>query len=1061
MKRNRPVSEQKENETRTKRVNKSNDEKNRQPSKKPEFAPIILFAVALLFEISLIFSDELGFAGESVRNLLCGIFGAVCYIAPVGLMVLAFFFFDIRRHRSMPIKAVAFSVFTVFFSITQSLFSDPSLSNAENISVYYNNGIAGVGGGAVGGLFGMLIALAVEPMLAGIITSLICLVALSFFIGPSRAGVWKYVFKKSAPREKKIHTPAPRKSEKPVKTEEKAVDLPKTAEPSAIEPTNVETVVSEPPKQKEKKTPDPFIYGDEFMASEAPAEINLVPFTQTKSASAPTPQPEEPRRPSVSQPQPSVYRTNENPMTAMRTGAQKIGSSRAYSPFAQPFFEEENTSAQPAQHSRHQVSGTSQEPPRAYSPFANPLASMKNDEETKTERSHTPQAYIACGAQYPSAQTQNEQPSFVEFTPRQQNIQNAVPDGAPQMIDVSDLSSNTDCEKKNGLFNKMFRREDHADTHDIYTEEPCPTIAENVEEEVFEPDPVAFKSVRRTQSAQNTQDAAIKPDYYAPPFDMDDDTDEEEYADDEDEMDDEINPIPEPPKADKDTQVRMVYGSEPRYPDYVYPTFDLLDPVKPMNQISEQEILDIRNKLLDKLASFRIEATLSGYSVGPTITRYEITPGSGVKVRQITALTEDLALALESDGVRIAAVSGKSVIGVEVPNEKVSTVSLRALLENRDFINARSLVTVCVGLTVTGKPIYMDIDDMPHVLIAGETKSGKSVAINCMILSLLYRASPDEVQLIMIDPKRVELNIYSKIPHLVMPVIDDPKRAAAALRWAVNEMDRRYMLLDKMGVRNREEYCEMRKSDPTMECMPQIIIVIDELADLMLQVREYVEELINRLAAMARACGMHLLVGTQRPSVDIITGLIKANIPARIAFKVSSAQDSRIILGGVGAEKLLGRGDMLYQATGAGRKRIQGAFVSGSEIKRLTKFIIDNNGEAEFDPEILKSLDAEVDRMNKSSKKSTYTDEDEDNGTVDGYEPDFDLLCRAIEYILETGKTSTNNIQRILHVGFNRAADIVDALEDMGFLSARDGNRPREVQVTWEMYEEWKMRKQL
>ena len=509
----------------------------------------------------------------------------------------------------------------------------------------------------------------------------------------------------------------------------------------------------------------------------------------------------------------------------------------------------------------------------------------------------------------------------------------------------------------------------------------------------------------------------------------------------------------------KEDAERMSYRdhSEKFYPNYVYPSSVLLEQRSVETTVTEDDVVDVRNKLLGKLASFKIEASLVGYSAGPSITRYELAPGPGVTVKAITNRIEDISLELQSDGVRIATVPGKSVIGIEVPNKKVSVVSLRSLIENRDFMESKSKITVCVGLTVTGKPIYMDIDDMPHVLIAGQTKSGKSVAINCMLLSLLYRTTPDEVQLILIDPKRVELNIYSKVPHLVMPVIDDPQRAAAALRWAVCEMERRYEMMDNLGVRNRDEYYELKAQDPSLEYLPQIVIIIDELADLMLQVREHVETLINRLAAKARACGIHLVVGTQRPSVDIVTGLIKANIPARISFQVSSSADSRIILGAVGAEKLLGRGDMLYQATGAGRVRVQGAFVSSSEIKRVTKFIIDNNGEAVFDPEVMRQLDVETDKINKTNKKAPA--EDADSGSyVDSSEADFEYICKAMEYVFESGVTTTNNIQRRLRIGFNRAADIVDALENLGFISRRNGSKPRDILIDPEQFEQWKVR---
>ncbi len=1026
--------------------------------------PFVLLVVSILLESCLLFPNSTGVLGQAVRNFMCGLFGAVSYLIPAGLLMLALCFFEIRRCRSMVMKLVTLSMFVLFFSACQSVAGDPALTEAPTLSVLYDNGTVGVGGGAVGGLFGRLMIFAFDKPLSIVLSVVICLISLSLFVGAKKMGLWHYAFTEAGKRihrkEKTTSTGAKAQSES--SSNETKPDAVSTQIAQTAQPTVIENTVSAPaPKPEQLKEPepiseryfispdyDPFLFGSELdsksrtsMPSSAMPSVSTAPDTTAVTAPVQKPQP---------------VRTNENPMTARAVVRKRTsGGGDSWSPFSDPFHEQNRAEEQSYKSYRPTDNGGEQ---RSYSPFSDPFASMKDSENPRPRINQAPQSYIACGANYPNSQGSSSSGSE-----------------AP-----SDSQDEEGRQKKSRVLN-FLRRPSEGGIDDIYSEEvnvrqSSPSFKPS-EQPISEPRAYTEHQTPKTsiyaeqpqpttQQAQSCQQKdwqrpqphAVDPDFYRPPFDMNDEY-ENEDEDDEIEVD---QPEYERPTADSNGgSIRQVYGAEPRYPNYAYPQFDLLDPPKPLNQISDEVVMEVRNTLLEKLASFRVEATLSGYSIGPTITRYEITPGPGVKVRQITALTDDLALALQSDGVRIATVSGKSVIGVEVPNEKVSVVSLRALLESREFINAKSRITVCVGLTVTGKPVYMDIDDMPHVLIAGETKSGKSVAINCMILSLLYRASPDEVQLILIDPKRVELNIYSKIPHLIMPVIDDPKRAAAALRWAVNEMDRRYMLLDKMGVRNREEYCELRKQDPSLELMPQIIIVIDELADLMLQVREYVEELINRLAAMARACGIHLLVGTQRPSVDIITGLIKANIPARIAFKVSSAQDSRIILGGIGAEKLLGRGDMLYQATGAGRMRIQGAFVSGAEIKRLTNFLIERNGPADFDPEILRSLDAEMDRMNKSSKKSTYTDDDEDSGTVDGYEPDFDLLCRAIEYILETGKTSTNVIQRVLHIGFNRAADIVDTLEDMGFLSAREGNRPREVQVTWEMYEEWKLRKQL
>ncbi len=562
--------------------------------------------------------------------------------------------------------------------------------------------------------------------------------------------------------------------------------------------------------------------------------------------------------------------------------------------------------------------------------------------------------------------------------------------------------------------------EPELDDAEVYTEE--------TDEKISEPVPEAAKSVFDTPVYQPAAAPATKPT-------AEDDTDEENTA--------KINPF------SKYTRLR--------YPRYHKPPTDLLDPVDSSGGVSEQEIYEVQSKLHDVFKNFNVNASVTGYSIGPSITRYEITPGPGVKARQISALGEDISLALQSEkrkgDIRIVTVQGKSVMGVEVPNSKTKKVSLRALIENKDFRDAKSKITACIGLTVSGKPVFMNIDDMPHVLVAGQTKSGKSVAINCMIISLIYRASPDEVQLLLIDPKRVELSIYNDIPHMVMPVIDDPKRAAAALKWAVAEMERRYDLLNKAHVRNRDEYYLYRDQNPDFEYMPQIVIIIDELADLMLQVKEHVESLINRLAAMARACGMHIIIGTQRPSVDVVTGLIKANIPTHIAFKVASNTDSKVILGNIGAEKLLGRGDMLYHPTGSNQIRAQGAFVDTPEIKRILNFIIEKNGKAEYDPEIMLALQEETDKLNKVEKKSAMMSED---FAIDGYDPDFDLLCQAAELVLQLGKVSKNVIQRRLNIGFNRTANIVDKLVDMGFMTEPQGQKPGEVLIDWKTYEEWK-----
>lgn len=1032
----------------TVRQGQSKNGRGKAKNKSYNFVPFILLTVSLLVETLLIFHKEAGVVGGAVHGIFTGLFGAVAYLIPAGILVLGFCFFDIMKNRTIVLKSVMLALSALFFAAAHSIIALDTLGSASvSVSAYFDGGVRGEGGGLFGGLIGKLFVAMFGRGFGAAAAIIVCLCALAFFIGASPFGLWQYPARKVSEKLASIRS-GRRGDDYQNQSLKGKGDARQNGEITVIQggadaspvlrtdasPRTIETTISSASVSNSS-----FKYGSSLNSqsnTEPAFNIDLRnndSYSEVNTASAPG---------STA----FAGRTSENPMTAgyTRIPTDKSGKPRAYSPFANPFVSMEDVFGKNAQTQKKQTQSSSADGKgRAYSPFADPIASMNDPRRNHMANDLPPQSYIACGASFGSGRDSSEKGSSDSSVHEENSSDSEVHrqgEAFSANIGGSGFSGNVSA-AQSGSYNPTSAQT--VPTAPIFRELPKVTLAdddysEDVEDDDDDDDTPPFDMADEipvraaTPRAELRRVTPAKETFFR---DEPDEPDEEEY----------------------DRAPGCGYRSEPRYPDYRYPQFDLLEPQGEMKTISEEEILEIRNKILGKLESFRVKAELTGYSVGPTITRYELMPGPGVKVKQITSLIEDLSLELKSDGVRIATVPGKSVIGVEVPNEKVSVVALRSLIENRDFINAKSKITVCVGLTVTGKPVYMDIDDMPHVLIAGETKSGKSVAINCMILSLLYRASPDEVQLILIDPKRVELNIYSKVPHLVMPVIDDPRRAAAALQWAVNEMERRYILMDKLGVRDRGEYYELKSREPSLEHMPQIVVVIDELADLMLQVREHVEEQINRLAAKARACGIHLLVGTQRPSVDIITGLIKANIPARISFKVSSAADSRIILGGIGAEKLLGRGDMLYQATGAGRMRVQGAYVNGAEIKRVTKYIIDENGSAQFDPEVMHALDSEYDKMTKPQKKnSSYSADDDDDGVVDGYEPDFELLCRAIEYVIDSGKTATNNIQRYLRVGFNRAADIVDRMEELGFISAKNGSKPRDVLVNWEMYEEWK-----
>ena len=481
-------------------------------------------------------------------------------------------------------------------------------------------------------------------------------------------------------------------------------------------------------------------------------------------------------------------------------------------------------------------------------------------------------------------------------------------------------------------------------------------------------------------------------------------------------------------------------------PEYVFPPVDLLQQGPAKYSSDPKEIEENAEQLQRVLQDFRIPIKEISYSCGPTITRYEIKPEAGVRVKQIANLVDDISMALARSGVRIEApIPGKAAVGIEVPNEKPAAVKLRNLIETTEFTEHKSKLASCLGADVSGKPVVFDIEKMPHLLVAGTTGSGKSVCINSIIMSILYHAKPSEVKLLLIDPKKVEFKIYKDIPHLCCRIISDPKKAAGALNSAVNEMEKRFELIEEVGVRNITGYNEATKNDPDKPFMPRMVIIIDEFADLMMTAKDEVETAVVRIAQKARAAGIHLIIGTQRPSVDVITGLIKANVPSRIAFTVMSQVDSRTILDGAGAEKLCGRGDMLYAPVGASKpQRVQGAFVSDEEVEAVVEFVKGNNAPVIYDQEFEMSIDNEAAKCGNAPDKSG-------GGDFKGGSGDDDpKLFEAAELAIDAGKISTSLLQRRLEVGYGRAAKIIDRLEEMGFVGPADGNKPRKILVTRE-----------
>ena len=485
---------------------------------------------------------------------------------------------------------------------------------------------------------------------------------------------------------------------------------------------------------------------------------------------------------------------------------------------------------------------------------------------------------------------------------------------------------------------------------------------------------------------------------------------------------------------------------------YHYPPVELLRSGDGSSVDGTEEMRQNADRLSDTLQSFGIEAHIINVTRGPSVTRYELELSRGIKLSKVTNLADDIALSLGASGVRIAAIPDKiSVVGIEVPNRIVSVVLARDVIDSPEFRKSKSRISFAVGKDIGGNRIIGDIAKLPHMLIAGTTGSGKSVCMNSLIISLLYKAKPDEVKLIMVDPKMVELGVYNGVPHLLIPVVTDPKKAAGALQWAVTEMMRRYRMMADAGVRDLESYNKIAEATEEQEKMPQIIVVIDELADLMLVAAKEVEESICRVAQMGRAAGMHLVIATQRPSADVITGLMKANIPSRIAFAVASAMESRIILDTAGAEKLVGKGDMLYAPLGQGKpKRVQGCFITDAEVQSVVDYIKKNDS-AQYSAEIQEDIERRAVQGGKGSPAAASAAMDEPE-TDAGDE----MMPAAVEVLLETGQASVSMLQRRLKLGYARAARIMDELEEKGIVGPFEGSKPRQMLITREQWQAMK-----
>lgn len=505
---------------------------------------------------------------------------------------------------------------------------------------------------------------------------------------------------------------------------------------------------------------------------------------------------------------------------------------------------------------------------------------------------------------------------------------------------------------------------------------------------------------------------------------------------------------PEKERSASNTAQNAAAAPIPEEKPYSFPPVDLLAPSASKPVDCSGELKTNSSRLIDTLSSFNIEAHIVNITRGPSVTRYEIQLNRGVKYSRITSLSEDIALSLGASNVRIAPIPDKMAIGIEVPNTAVETVYIRDVISSAEFKRGKSPLTFAVGKDISGMCVAGDISKMPHMLIAGTTGSGKSVCINSMLISLLYKSSPEDLRLIMVDPKMIELGCYNGIPHLLIPVVTDPKKAAGALGWAVTEMMKRYKLFSEYNVRDLDSYNAVIKNVEGGEKLPRIVIVIDELADLMLVAAHEVEEAVCRIAQMARAAGMHLIIATQRPSADVITGLMKANIPSRIAFAVASQIESRIILDTTGAEKLIGRGDMLFYPLGFGKPlRVQGCLISSPEVEAVVNFV-KQSGTADYSEEVMQQIEKQV--SDNDSKNPSCADPDD---------ADDEIMDDAIGVAVEVGSVSVSMLQRKLKLGYSRAARIVDQMEERGIVGPYEGAKPRAVLISKEQWNEMMMRK--
>ena len=1049
------------NNTTSKKTNSA--EKRTQKSVSPkkdntvmrQIAPYILAAAAVLLGVCVIFGE--GKVGGGLRDIFTGLFAGGAYVLPVLMLVRTFLWNRDSEEGQLTSRSVCLGVEFVF--VTMFLHAVGGGQNTLSLKTHFSDGVNLVGGGVFGGLFGELLLMGF-----GKVCTIIIIVAVLVLLGLFIAGITpKTVFIFIA---YKIRFAGEKRREKRQLSEEKR----RNAQPTRAKIREEEYLAY----LREKKQRD-------RDAKKAQSEERKNPARSGEPGEQ-IPMPA---------PQATVYRVRKRRIADLDI---PVSGTIDEENTAEAVSEEDTVSAAEVKAALEDTSVDSSAVDEKIFDEVMRRTRERIEKSRKTEdmRESVPEgrrSYVPAGREMQAERKPVEILTPADDFSADESMPSEVKAGdVLDAVEIASLSIHEKTKMTSGSAD--YEISGNASAFDFDEPDPCAGGYEPERDDMTNEEPSYGYASDVPESEEDDDE---------PPFDMsegivkgmpekkpakpkkaDDETDTVKLATSADdsgfdmtkifvnpadaELIDKLSEQYRQPLEVQRTVVSApaqapVKPAKPSIPPYQFPPTDILaeDPGSGNEDIKD-ELQENAVKLVETLRSFNVKTKIVDISRGPTITRYELMPEPGVRVRSVQNLVDDIALNLATTGVRIEApIPGKAAVGIEVPNKKQTTVHLRKLLEDPRFTGAKSQLTVALGEDVAGEAVYFDIGKMPHLLIAGATGAGKSVCINSVITSLLYKASPEDVKLILIDPKKVELSIYNGIPHLLVPVISEPKKAAGSLSWAVGEMERRYGLLESVGVRDIKGFNELTKNDPDYEYMPRIVIVIDELADLMMTASDDVEDSICRIAQKARAAGMHLIIGTQRPSVDVITGLIKANVPSRIAFRTSSQIDSRTIIDVGHAANLIGMGDMLFNPVGALKpRRVQGAYVSESDVEEVVAYIKNMNSAYDnFDQEkIVNEIEREAQKCGVVSGKGKAAAASADD---DGDEED-PMLKSAVELAIDSGKISTSLIQRRLSLGYGRAAKLIDRMEQLGFVSAPDGSKPREVLITKAEYMEMRLK---